>query len=291
MIEDVKAIDVHGHIGKYGTLGCWTTNRKLISGNGLNKFLRLARISNIETSIVADYTGMFGDILKSNERTARLVEKYDELYQWVLINPLEPRSFDQATELIRQPKSAGIKTHSEIMNYEWQEHGEKVFELAARLQAVLAVNSGWKDDIPGDYSDLANRFPEVTLIMTYLGRSHHENMYKNDFQILAWREASVKHQNIYTDTASIKSLHGNVLEYVVREMGADFVLFGTDSPNYFAPSKRIRIDKADLTNDEKRKILRENAMRLFGRKIFKRLDMYSAPRIQGKISLGLGLHS
>ena len=90
-------------------------------------------------------------------------------------------------------------------------------------------------------------------------------MYKNDFQIMAWRAASVKHQNIYTDTASIKSLYGTILEYVVGEIGAEYVLFGTDSPNYFAPSKRIRIDKADFTNKEKMLILRDNAMRLFGR--------------------------
>jgi predicted TIM-barrel fold metal-dependent hydrolase len=47
-------------------------------------------------------------------------------------------------------------------------------------------------------------------------------------------------------------------------MGVDRVLFGTDSPLYHTGMQRARIDNGDFTSDEKRQILRDNAMRLFG---------------------------
>ena len=45
-------------------------------------------------------------------------------------------------------------------------------------------------------------------------------------------------------------------------IGADRVLYGTDTPLYFAPSQRARINYAGISDAEKLLILRENAIRL-----------------------------
>ena len=58
------------------------------------------------------------------------------------------------------------------------------------------------------------------------------------------------------------SIISGLLEWAVKEIGSDRVLYGTDSPLYFAPSQRARIDHADLSAAEKRAILRENAIRI-----------------------------
>jgi predicted TIM-barrel fold metal-dependent hydrolase len=53
-----------------------------------------------------------------------------------------------------------------------------------------------------------------------------------------------------------------LIEWAVKEIGADKVLFGTDVPLYSTALQRRRIDAADLDPRVKRLILRNNAARL-----------------------------
>ena len=55
------------------------------------------------------------------------------------------------------------------------------------------------------------------------------------------------------------------------EIGADRILFGTDSPLYFAAMQRARIDYADISVEDKKKILYGNALKLFSKKFLKDL--------------------
>jgi predicted TIM-barrel fold metal-dependent hydrolase len=73
-----------------------------------------------------------------------------------------------------------------------------------------------------------------------------------------------RHGNVHADTSSARSVTPKLIEWAVREIGSDRVLFGTDTPLYHAGMQRARIDHADLTDDEKRRILHANAERLFG---------------------------
>jgi len=72
-----------------------------------------------------------------------------------------------------------------------------------------------------------------------------------------------RHGNVYADTSAARSITPNLIEWAVRQVGADRVLFGTDTPLYHASMQRARIDHADLTDAVKRMILCENAERLF----------------------------
>ena len=72
-----------------------------------------------------------------------------------------------------------------------------------------------------------------------------------------------KHDNIFVDTSSSMNILPGLVEWAVQQIGADRILFGTDSPLYFVPMQRIRIDSAEMEDHFKRKILRDNAIKLF----------------------------
>ena len=72
------------------------------------------------------------------------------------------------------------------------------------------------------------------------------------------------HGNVYADTSSARSILPGLIEWAVSEIGAERVLFGTDTPLYHAGMQRARIDQADLPEAAKQAILRDNARRLFG---------------------------
>ena len=68
--------------------------------------------------------------------------------------------------------------------------------------------------------------------------------------------------NVYADTSSASSIIPNLIEWAVAEVGGDRVLYGTDAPLYSTAMQRARIDSAELDDDSKQKILRDNALSL-----------------------------
>jgi predicted TIM-barrel fold metal-dependent hydrolase len=99
----------------------------------------------------------------------------------------------------------------------------------------------------------------VTLILAHLGNSGAAGD-SAELQVRAIQAA--RHGNVYADTSSAQSLLPGLIEWAVGEVGAERILFGTDTPLYFAPSQRARIDHADLSDEQKRLILWENARRI-----------------------------
>jgi predicted TIM-barrel fold metal-dependent hydrolase len=188
-----------------------------------------------------------------------VVEETAGLLQWVVLSPLQPATFQQVREMFGRPKCVGIKIHPEEHGYKIAEHGRAIFALAAELRAVVLTHSGEPNSMPADFVPLANDYPEVTLILAHLGNSGAAGT-SSELQVRAIQAA--QHSNIYADTSSSQSLLPGLIEWAVGEVGAEHILFGTDTPLYFTASQRARIDHAELNDEQKRKILWDNARRI-----------------------------
>lgn len=57
------------------------------------------------------------------------------------------------------------------------------------------------------------------------------------------------------DTSSIAGLHRSLTGWAVSEVGFGRVAHGTDLPLYFVPTQRVRIEQAEISNQDKRMIL------------------------------------
>jgi predicted TIM-barrel fold metal-dependent hydrolase len=112
--------------------------------------------------------------------------------------------------------------------------------------------------MPEDYIPFINDFDSVRLILAHLGCGHDGDP---SHQVRAIQAA--RGQNVYVDTSSALSILPGLIEWAVKEIGPQHILFGTDSPLYFAPMQRARIDRANLAESDKCLILRENAQCLF----------------------------
>ncbi|MCH2210251.1 MAG: amidohydrolase family protein [Fuerstiella sp.] len=73
-----------------------------------------------------------------------------------------------------------------------------------------------------------------------------------------------RHDNVFVDTSSARSILPGLVEWAVAEIGSERVLFGTDAPLYSTAMQRIRIDSAEITDNQKFDILYRNAERLLG---------------------------
>jgi uncharacterized protein len=258
---ELLAIDVHGHYGPYWREGMPSLKQGFMSGNSATVVAR-ATAAHIRYTIVSPLTALMprgnGDAFSGNLEAAREVSSTLGLLQYVVIDPRDDRTYKQADEMLRMPRCVGIKIHPEEHCYPITECGRRIFEFAAARRAVILTHSSEQNSLAADFVPLANAFPEVRLILAHIGCGWDGDP---THQVRAIQQC--RHGNVFADTSSASSITPRLIEWAVEEIGAERVLFGTDTPLYFAPMQRARIDHADLSDVQKRLILCDNARRIF----------------------------
>jgi hypothetical protein len=260
--QDIRAIDVHGHYGVYKQEHVIPLKTGFMTGDARVVVAR-ARRANTEWTIVSPLLGLMprgkASAFAGNKEAARIVPATDGLRQWVIVNPLEPKTYDQAERMLLHPRCVGIKIHPEEHCYPIRQHGRAIFEFAAKHKAIVLTHSGEKNSLPADCVPFLNDFPEARLILAHLGCGWDGDP---THQVRAIQAS--KRGNIWVDTSSASNILPGLVEWAVKEIGAERLLYGTDTPLYSVPMQRARIDHAEISDKAKRLILRGNAVKLLG---------------------------
>ena len=263
-VEKVEAVDVHAHYG-IPAGDHMALEYELTSGYG-EKVVERARAARTAFTFVSPLLALVpqygGDTLAGNEEAARVVSEVPGLRQWVVVDPLNPETYAQAALMLQNPKCIGIKIHPWMHGYPIKEYGDRIFRFASTQAAggniVIETHTGDTNSQPEEFVPFADEYPDVILIMSHLGHS-----IDNDLTHQVRAIQAGKRNNLFTDTSSSRMVTSGLLEWAVGEIGAEHILYGTDSPLYFAASRRARVDFAEMDDQAKRMILRENAARLF----------------------------
>jgi predicted TIM-barrel fold metal-dependent hydrolase len=262
--RDIQAIDIHAHYGVYLNDKAPPIVNEFASGDAATVVAR-ARQANVRTTIVSPLSGLLprgrADTIAGNAEAARVVSQTDGLLQWVIANPLQPETFGQVEEMLAEQQCVGIKIHPEEHVYPITEHGDALFELAAKHGSIVLAHSGDPYSWPRDFVPFADAYPEVRLILAHLGNGGGA---AGDPTLQVRAIQDCKHGNMFVDTSSARSIMPGLVEWAVREIGSERILFGTDTPLYSTAMQRARIDSADVSNEDKQRILCENAELLFG---------------------------
>jgi len=258
----IDAIDVHAHYGDYARDESPPLLNGWMSASAATVADR-ARQAGVRLTVVSPLSGLLpqgrADAVSANIEASEAVQQTQGLLQWVIVHPHQPQTFEQADELLRSPHCVGIKIHPEEHRYEIREQGERLFELAARHDAVVLAHSGDPDSLPMNFMPFANEYPNVRLILAHLGNGGGASG-DPTLQVRAIQES--KHDNVYVDTSSARSILSGLVEWAVGEIGAERILFGTETPLYSTAMQRARIDSAGITEEQKAEILCRNAERL-----------------------------
>jgi len=256
---EIQAIDVHGHFGDYPVSGIG----RFLSANAATVAKR-AKQSSIKLTIVSPLAGLKprgqADAFLANEQAAKIVSQTEGLLQYVIVNPLQPATYQQAAEMLGQPQCVGIKIHPEEHLYPIREHGAAIFDFAAQHDAVILAHTGDPNSYPGDFIPFTNAHPNVKLILAHLGNGGGAGG-DPALQVRAIQES--REGNVWVDTSSSRSMMPGLIEWAVGEIGAERIMFGTDTPLYSTAMQRVRIDSAEISEEDKRRILCENAESVF----------------------------
>jgi len=262
--KQIKAIDVHAHFGDYLAEDKIYTD--IMSGD-IDVVGKRAKQANTKVTIVSPLEAFFpepGNPVSANIEAVSLIKRKKGFLLWIVVDPMRPETFVQAEVFSKEKFFAGIKIHPLLHGYPIKEYGGRIFEFAAKNRFIVQSHSGQDNCMPEDFVDFADGFPEVKIIISHLGCSDTERLTLQMDAIL-----KSKKNNLFTDTSSFRSIFPGLIEMAVKNIGAHKILYGTDTPLYFSPSQRARIDNADISDAEKLLILRKNALNIFGHKLCK----------------------
>jgi uncharacterized protein len=270
MISRIHAIDVHAHFGEYQRSGNLELANRFASADA-ETVVRRASEAKITTTIASPLSGLLprgtADSVHGNTEASESVEATPGLLQWVIVNPLQPKTYQQAADLLRRPKCVGIKLHPEEHEYPIAEHGRELFEFASKHGSVVLVHSGDPLSLPSDFLPFANAFSNISIILAHLGNGGGA---AGDPTLQVRAIEKSQHGNLFTDTSSARSISPGLIEWAVQEIGPDRILFGTDTPLYHAAMHRARIDHADISDGDKMRILRDNAIEMWSSELFEK---------------------
>ena len=109
-----------------------------------------------------------------------------------------------------------------------------------------------KESVGKNIANLANRFPELKIIMAHFGGNPY-----NGIPMIQ----DIK--NVWVDL-SCSMFHGDYLDYTVERIGAERVIFGTDMIGPYL-NNLGKVLHADLTEEERELILYKNALKVLDR--------------------------
>jgi len=256
----LHAIDMHAHLGTY--TGFKPTQSHFVNADA-EEVVKRARDCNIVKTVASDL-GAFDpapdrpvDVHAANERTRRDVEQHDELWFYTVVNPKLSGWENRADKMLEHPKCVGVKLHPRWNYWSVEEHGDRLFAFLNERKLLTLTHTGNAGNEPGRFIPFADRYPDVRLILAHIGHSETDTF---DLQVEAVKKSTAG--NVWADTSSSKSMMARVIEHAVDQLGADRVLFGTDTPLYFAATQKSRIAYAVIPDEAKRMILYENAAQL-----------------------------
>jgi predicted TIM-barrel fold metal-dependent hydrolase len=244
-------IDIHCHPPRRGN-GSVERMIELARRCGIDKLCMLGRVGE------HGYDPSIESIRASNSETLADVRAHpDALIGMAYLNPRHPSSFleEEAQRCIVEGPMRGIKLWVAVNARD--PAMDPVMALAERL-AVPVLHHAWyktvshafNESTPADIANLARRFPRVHIIMAHLSGCNYRGV------------ADVRDcPNVYMDTSGSQPEAG-IVEYAVKALGANRLVFGSDVTGRDFSCQLGRILGADLTAQEREQILGGNAARL-----------------------------
>jgi len=195
------------------------------------------------------------DFIEGNREVARYVEKYQGRFLGAcVVNPL---FIDEALREIEDcRKQLGFVWVGELCNYTvpYQytvKEFEQLVQQVVKLNMVLDVHTELEE-----MDFIIQKFPQATIVFPHFGDGQE---YDHIFKRI---DAVAAHPNTYLDTSGYGHDRVGMLEYAVKTIGPDRVLFGSDFSINCPATVIGRIQNAFLSEEQKRKILSENLQTL-----------------------------
>ena len=222
----------------------------------------------IEQAVVSSLENVFyKDLLAGNRSLqAQVSANSDRFLPAFTINPTFPGWEEDLEICVQEFGMRVMRLHPNYHQYALDAaEGTAVLEAALAHGFVVIVTIGMEDtrhhhplvkvpDVPsGQMAAAVSAFSDVPFLVAAGSFSAHNAV---------WAQ-STHTDNLYLEISRVQGPVGDI-EKLCGTMGADHVLFGTNLPLHVPEAATMAIEHAKISADERRMIVQENAVRLFG---------------------------
>lgn len=212
---------------------------------------------------------LLGRLQRHNEWLCSLHKENPKVYGFISMDPLiDADATRKEIKACAKQGGFGIKLHPQAQKVHPNDHRLwPMYETCQEIDFPILSDSGlsagatkqWGE--PHYWDEVLKAFPRLRLVLAHLGRACYDQT----------RKLAKDHSKVCFDIADIIDPHTHE-EYhlsdadmaaLIREVGAERVVFGSDFP-WFEPAAGIqRVKSLPLSDKEKRLVLGENAVRIY----------------------------
>jgi predicted TIM-barrel fold metal-dependent hydrolase len=222
----------------------------VMNGNGIDAVVTCAPYSSIGEGFTYDEAnGFIAESMKA--APGRIIG-------FIRVNPhLQEHALKSIREGVTMHGFRGVKYHprNEAFPINSEELSYPLAELAAKLRVPILIHTGEPDTYgyaqPTLVGDLADSFPDLTLIIGHMGK----RLYEDAILVATWFE------NVLLET-SFRSPRD--IARAVRKVGADRVIYGSDMPFGIPEIEMLKVRVCDISEEEKEMVLGDNVARILG---------------------------
>lgn len=241
----MRVIDVHIYQGKWH----WPLGMDTVADT-----IAVMDRCGIDLGIAMSVTALPYDFRQGNAELAAELEGQGRVFGYVTINGhYETESIEQVKRYLGRERFVGVKIHA---NYIRLALNSPKFHpimkaIAPYGKPVLMHTSGGEYASPLLAAELAREFRDINFVLGHMG-------------IHAWQHGirAAEEPNVYVDPCCSCTDSGKI-EQLVARVGAEKLLYGSAMMENHPLFTMGMIDDADLTDKQREKVYRGNAMRLF----------------------------
>jgi len=240
-------IDSHAHIGPWRDL--YTCK------NDAQGLIEHMDYLGIYCACISAFAGIGSDFIWGNNIVAQTIKHYPEKFiGFGVINPNYASEIEGELERCRKLRMKGFKLYPE--GHEYPADGENyfpVFEFADTFGCLILSHGFEKPDF---LNRIAKQYKNACFII-----GHGDDIYRQGD--IGWKEVVRSRDNVYV-SLTITYRYGEV-ERMVKEMGSEKILFGSDMPYMDGAFQLGSIIYAKISDEDKRRILGLNMKRILAR--------------------------
>jgi len=245
--KDIPVIDTHCHYGKFSNY--------YIPDNNAEAMIGAMDLLGIRQAWLSSIVAIFNDVRGGNEEVARALRDHPDRFLGVtVVNPNFPQQLkDELERCYDEFKFRAIKLHCPAHRYSVGGAAyEPVWRFASEKKVSVLAHT-LEDDMP-HVERIGREYPDLVLVIAHANQLQFEPC----FQVVGALP------NVYADIVSSGFPYG-LIERLVKAVGSEKVLFGTDVPYLDPMSQWGKLAFARLDDRAKENIYFRNAEKIRSR--------------------------
>lgn len=242
-----EVIDMHAHIGRFAFS---------IPDTGCDSLIEVMdRTGVVKTAITYMPVFTLEDTERGNRRVYEAITKHPErLMGYVYVTPDEPSKVEAAVTRWLKAGFTGLKMHN-MNGFPYTDPAyAPAFGLANELRRPVLLHTYGQDADFDQCVTLAVRYPEISFLMAHAGSGNRER----------YAQLAREYENLYLELALSLSPRG-LVAWFAQAAGANKIVWGSDICFLDQAQQIGKVLGADIDDADKRRILSDNALHIFGR--------------------------